>query len=280
MKMEKVTFIDNLFTTLNVFFSSSFFIYILVSIFAFFVLRKYIIDSRGEMTKKAYYLYILGVISLFIIIYSNSILKLWDKLMDNLFLNIYFPSLGIYFGIVIISIGLLITSIIKKKMPKITKKVNIFSSISVMFLFFLVMDTIVSNKIDVSADMFLYTNNKLLALIEVSTGIFALWMLGLGIIHVINKISKWFDSKESQKQVEEPIVIDINTQLPSNNEYSTLVNNLLEIKEPEQQPSKKNEEKEFLINEYKQMREYLMKVKQTNDDNYYMNNIMRDIFMR
>lgn len=278
--MEKVTFIDNLFTTLNVFFSSSFFIYILVSIFAFFVLRKYIIDSRGEMTKKAYYLYILGVISLFIIIYSNSILKLWDKLMDNLFLNIYFPSLGIYFGIVIISIGLLITSIIKKKMPKITKKVNIFSSISVMFLFFLVMDTIVSNKIDVSADMFLYTNNKLLALIEVSTGIFALWMLGLGIIHVINKISKWFDSKESQKQVEEPIVIDINTQLPSNNEYSTLVNNLLEIKEPEQQPSKKNEEKEFLINEYKQMREYLMKVKQTNDDNYYMNNIMRDIFMR
>lgn len=278
--MEKVTFIDNLFTTLNVFFSSSFFIYILVSIFAFFVLRKYIIDSRGEMTKKAYYLYILGVISLFIIIYSNSILKLWDKLMDNLFLNIYFPSLGIYFGIVIISIGLLITSIIKKKMPKITKKVNIFSSISVMFLFFLVMDTIVSNKIDVSADMFLYTNNKLLALIEVSTGIFALWMLGLGIIHVINKISKWFDSKESQKQVEEPIVIDNNAQLPSNNEYSTLVNNLLEIKEPEHQQTKKNEEKEFLINEYKQMREYLMKVKQTNDDNYYMNNIMRDIFMR
>ncbi len=278
--MEKVTFVDNLFTILNVFFSSSFFIYILVSIFAFFVLRKFIIDSYGGMTKKAYYLYILGVFFLFIIIYSNSILKVWDKLMDNLFLNIYFPSLGIYFGIVIISIGLLITSIIKKKMPKITKNINIFGAISVLFLFFLVMDTIVSNNIDVSADMFLYTNNKLLALIEVSTAIFVLWIIILGIIHVINKISKWFDFKESQKQIEESIIIDNTAQPTANNEYSTLVNNLLEIKEPEQQLVKENGEKEFLINEYKQMREYLMKVKQTNNENYYINNIMRDIFMR
>lgn len=281
--MEKVTLIGNLMTTLGVLFSSSFFFYTAVSILVFFVLKHLIISNGGEMSKKIYYGYSAAVFSLFIIIYSDSILKLWDKLMDNLFLNIYFPSLGIYIGIIIISIVMLITSIIKKKISKITKKINIISSISLLFLFFLSLDTIVSNNIDISSDTFLYTNNKLLALIEVSTGIFALWMIALGVIYCINKISNWFDIKETEKTNDQPvnnyqtIIIEEKTELPKAAEtYSSLVKNLLETKETHQEPVKTNPSKDLLINEYKEMREYLMKLKQTKNNSYYPN----DIFLR
>ena len=88
---------------------------------------------------------------------------------------LYFPSMVVYFFIMVfVNIDIIIT-IFSKKMPNLKKVVNSFVLSILYFFFMAVVSLALSNKLDLSSTVSLYTNDTILSFIQVSNLIFFFW---------------------------------------------------------------------------------------------------------
>lgn len=144
----------------------------------------------------------IGVISLICILllinYGAIIIKIFDAIIDSVFMALYFPSLRVYVCVLLISNGFFIMSIFNKKQTKINKIVNIISSVNLDFLLILIIDTVSRNNINIYEEINLYTNSILLVLLQLSMGIFTSWVLANLIISAHLKLKK-YDEPEYPK---------------------------------------------------------------------------------
>lgn len=102
--------------------------------------------------------------------------------MNNIFLFLFFPNLAVYVLVLIIINILIVRSTFSKKDSKFTKNINIIFFLLFQVIFYLIIDNVVKNNIDVYEQLSIYTNQDLLILIELSMQLFLLWVILLLII--------------------------------------------------------------------------------------------------
>lgn len=179
-------------------------IFVIVSLMI--LLITYILDKR---LNKIIYISIWGIFLLItIIFYNNVLLSIIDNLFDNLFMIIYFPSISLYFVILVVSNFFLLYSVLSKKIKRIYKTLNIINAILVNAILLFVVSIINKSNINVYDKLSVYSNSNLLVLIEFTTAIFIIWL-------IMNfSFTTYFELKKKDKkplpEMEEIIIFDEN----------------------------------------------------------------------
>ena len=141
-----------------------------------------------------------------IITNSKPLLATFDNVMNNLFMNIYFPSVEFYIFILIVMIIFAINSMLNIKVNMAYKINNISMFFITFFLFISFLITIATNNIDIFDKTSIYTNQKSIVLLQLSTSIFAIWILVNTIIYIVNIIVNRIETKQN---------VELNDVLPS-----------------------------------------------------------------
>ena len=153
----------------------------------------------------SYFLIILSVLFTF----GDVIFKLFDNLMDALFMAIYFPNFITLFCVIVLSCIMALIALISTKMYKINKVINYISFGIIQFLFALILLTIRINKINIYKDNSLYANSDVLTLMQLLIFAFIFQVISVLIINIINKATDYLNKKDSKyidKQIDELIV--------------------------------------------------------------------------
>lgn len=132
---------------------------------------------------------------LLLVNYGSILIKMIDVIIDYIFMALYFPSLPVYISVVLISNISFIISISIKRTTKIQKITNAINFALLDFIFVLLISFVNKYNINIYEEINLFTNPTLLALLELSTGIFVSWILVNLFISAHNKLKK-YDKKE------------------------------------------------------------------------------------
>ena len=176
-----------------------------ILIFVIIMLILTILYLFKKISNKKYIIFMsLSIIITFIIsiIKNYNILSsTFDNFATIFFSGIYFPSIYVYIGILLIISLAFITSVLSSKKRKIYKIIN-----SVMFIlnnifFIIVLNVIAKNNINIFEISSLYTNNSLVAILELNIILFILWIAVLTITYITNTICDKISSKQKVKEV-------------------------------------------------------------------------------
>ena len=162
--------------------------------------------------------------------------EVFDNFMTIFFSNIYFPSVYVYVGTLLIVAIAFITSMFNKMLNKIYKIINGITFVMNNILLAIILNIIAKNKIDVFTPNSLYTNINLVAVLEISIGLFVLWILSLIVVYTTSVICDRIGNKrrefviyDTNSDVEG---IDITKDTSSYNNVLTPVKVVSEVKEP------------------------------------------------
>lgn len=176
-----------------------------ILIFVIIMLILTILYLFKKISNKKYIIFMsLSIIITFII----SIIKNY-KILSNTFDNfatiffngIYFPSIYAYIGILLIISLAFITSVLSSKKRKIYKIINSVIFILNNIFFIIVLNVIAKNNINIFEISSLYTNNSLVAILELNIILFILWIAVLTITYITNTICDKISSKQEVKEV-------------------------------------------------------------------------------
>ena len=170
-------------------------------------------NKRNSKRRKLVYIISSAVILvLMIAFYHGSLASIFDYMMNNLFIAIYFPNLAIYFAAIIIMNIILWVSLFSFKTTNIIKKVNVVIYVIMNYLLALLLSVINTNKLDIFNQASVYGNNDARALIELSSFVFVIWIIFL----VIYKLILIYLRKDYKPKVKKVIVKKTVKKLPDN----------------------------------------------------------------
>lgn len=171
-----------------------------------------------------------------IVINYKELAEVFDNFMTIFFSNIYFPSVYVYVGTLLIVAIAFITSMFNKMLNKIYKIINGITFVMNNILLAIILNIIAKNKIDVFTPNELYTNINLVAVLEISIGLFVLWILSLIVVYTTSVICDRIGNKrrefviyDTNSDVEG---IDITKDTSSYNNVLTPVEAVSEVKKP------------------------------------------------
>lgn len=168
--------------------------------------------------QKIYLIFLVLTTMLITITYHAPLNNLFDYMMNNLFIAIYFPTLAIYFAAIIITNIIVIISIFNFKTSEIIRKTNIVVFILMNYLLALTLNVINREKLDVFTQSSIYSNKTATALIELSSILFIIWIIFLIIYKIIIIILK----KEYKPKVKRIIIRRSIKKLPKNYEAKNI----------------------------------------------------------
>lgn len=179
---------------------------------------------------------LLLILGIDIVINYKELAEVFDNFMTIFFSNIYFPSVYVYVGTLLIVAIAFITSMFNKMLNKIYKIINGITFVMNNILLAIILNIIAKNKIDVFTPNELYTNINLVAVLEISIGLFVLWVLSLIVVYTTSVICDRIGNKRREfvtcdinSDVEG---IDITKDTSSYNNVLTSVEAVSEVKEP------------------------------------------------
>lgn len=179
---------------------------------------------------------LLLILGIDIVINYKELAEVFDNFMTIFFSNIYFPSVYVYVGTLLIVAIAFVTSMFNKMLNKIYKIINGITFVMNNILLVIILNIIAKNKIDVFTPNELYTNINLVAVLEISIGLFVLWVLSLIVVYTTSVICDRIGNKRREfvtcdinSDVEE---IDITKDTSSYNNVLTPVEAVSEVKEP------------------------------------------------
>ncbi len=179
---------------------------------------------------------LLLILGIDIVINYKELAEVFDNFMTIFFSNIYFPSVYVYVGTLLIVAIAFITSMFNKMLNKIYKIINGITFVMNNILLVIILNIIAKNKIDVFTPNELYTNINLVAVLEISIGLFVLWVLSLIVVYTTSVICDRIGNKRRElvtcdinSDVEG---IDITEDTSSYNNVLTPVEAVSEVKEP------------------------------------------------
>lgn len=179
---------------------------------------------------------LLLILGIDIVINYKELAEVFDNFMTIFFSNIYFPSVYVYVGTLLIVAIAFITSMFNKMLNKIYKIINGITFVMNNILLVIILNIIAKNKIDVFTPNSLYTNINLVAVLEISIGLFVLWVLSLIVVYTTSVICDRIGNKRREfvtcdinSDVEG---IDITKDTSSYNNVLTPVEAVSEVKEP------------------------------------------------
>lgn len=179
---------------------------------------------------------LLLILGIDIVINYKELAEVFDNFMTIFFSNIYFPSVYVYVGTLLIVAIAFITSMFNKMLNKIYKIINGITFVMNNILLVIILNIIAKNKIDVFTPNELYTNINLVAVLEISIGLFVLWVLSLIVVYTTSVICDRIGNKRR-----ELVTCDINSDVEgidiikdtsSYNNVLTPVEAVSEVKEP------------------------------------------------
>ena len=263
--MSKLSLLDKL----KIFFEISkgtswiFVVIIILLVVGFIFLKN---NKKNEnLSKIVYRAFALTVLALIIITYHAPLNNLFDYMMNNLFIVIYFPNLAIYLAAIIITNIILWISLFNYKTSENIKRLNIIIYLIQNYLLILIFNVINKNKLDIFSQESIYKNTNATALIELSSIIFIIWIIFLIIYKVIliylrkdykPKVKKVLVKKEIKKLPENYISIDVPEYV-----YGNIPNKVIIKEEPKEEI--KVYEDMLTLEDYKQILELLKKKKKT-----------------
>lgn len=191
---------------------------------------------------------------------KDKMISVTNNLVNNLFINFYFPSIYVYLFIMIFSGFVFMFILLNKKISKIYKIVTNVYFYILNFIFILFVDVILKNDIDIFSKESLFTNNICLSLLELSTLLFFVYLVFVTLICITNYLISLVESKKTVI-VEENNIGKLNLEVSV--EDKTIENNFLE------QPISFNQlvDKLNLIEENKEKENIVMNVSKNNIDN-------------
>lgn len=219
--MTKMSFLDKLGVLVDVSKSSGLFI---VAIFIIGIIGYllYSINKKNIKNARRIYVGVALVILVFILIaYNSSLIDMFDYMMNNFFIAVYFPNVAIYLGALIITNIILYISIFNYKVSKLIKNINIIVYCILNYILILILNIIVSKKLDVFTQASIYQNKQAQALIELSSVIFIVWILFLIIYRIIMIYLK--------KEYKEPVKIK---KVYVKEKVETLPSNISKVEAP------------------------------------------------
>lgn len=259
--MVEFTLLEKVKTIFSLIFSSPLFLVLLFGLILIIIDIKFI-SKQDKATKWLYTFISIIIIGILIYMYYDSILEVFNTISKNIVTMIYFPSVLNYIVMLVISLGILIYSLANKKIKSNIRVYNSIVFTANMYLFFLILDEIDNNEVDLASKISIYSNDHLMILFEVSVSIFALWIISLILIKIIN----YFLNKNNKvKEVVEEIEMPKKIVIPKEEAIEMPI-----IKEePKPEPKieyvvveKKNDNDMFTLDEYRQMRAILEVIKE------------------
>ena len=151
---------------------------------------------------------LLLILGIDIVINYKELAEVFDNFMTIFFSNIYFPSVYVYVGTLLIVAIAFITSMFNKMLNKIYKIINGITFVMNNILLVIILNIIAKNKIDVFTPNELYTNINLVAVLEISIGLFVLWVLSLIVVYTTSVICDRIGNKKR-----EFVTCDINSDV-------------------------------------------------------------------
>ena len=183
--MSKLSLLDKLKVLSDVTSSSGLFIVAIVILIA---LTALLITTNTKTKKISSFVCIAiygAIIIVSILFYREELFELFDYMMNNFFIAIYFPNLAIYFAAIVTTNIILWISIFNRKITKWIRTINTIIFCFIHYLLVLIINIITTNKLDVFDQTSIYENQEALALIELSSTIFVVWILFLIIYKII-----------------------------------------------------------------------------------------------
>lgn len=212
--MSKLSFMDKLKILLEV--SKSSYLYIL-GIIVLVVIGILFFKSNKQNEKKYKRIYIgiiLTIIIYIIIRYQSSLGNMYEYMMDNLFIAIYFPNIAIYLAAIIGMNIILWISLFNYRTSESIKRLNIIIYLIMNYLLILILGIIQKEHLDVFTQNSVYTNEKATALIELSSAIFVGWIIFL----ILYKVILIYIRKDYKEKVKKVIIKKKVKKLPENYE--------------------------------------------------------------
>ena len=208
--MSDYSFIERIKTIFDMVSSSSFFI----ALFIILVLAALVLILNNKLKNKiAKYLILISyalIIILVIYKYSKYISNLNDSFVNKIFSLMYFPNIISYICMLIISILVIIRTFVKKDYDKVLKIGNILCFSGIEFLFVLVLEIVKDGNIDIYSISSVYANEKLLILLQASSGVFFVWMGILLFYYIVEKLAVKAENKNdiSVRTTAKPVKIN------------------------------------------------------------------------
>ena len=217
--------------------------------------------KNEELSKIVYRVFALVVLALMIITYHAPLNNLFDYMMNNLFIVIYFPNLAIYLAAIIITNIILWISLFNYKTSENIKRLNIVIYLIMNYLLVLIFNVINKNKLDIFSQESIYKNRNATALIELSSIIFVLWIIFL----IIYKIILIYLKKDYKPKVKKVLVKKEIKKLPENFNnieipsyvYGNIPTKVKVEPDPKEEKLKQVYEDMLTLEDYKQILEIL-----------------------
>lgn len=199
--MKEFSLVDKLEILMELISSSSLFlVFSMLSIFFLISLIVCIITNK-KINKWLFIIIAILVGIILIVNYGAVFITILNKILDSIFMALYFPSFSIYICMLIIANIAFIFSVFSKKQLKLRRIVNIIQVLMLDLFLILVIDVVSKNNINIYEPITLYSNQILLVLLQLSMGLFVSNILINLLISAKIKLEK-YDKKEYPKMPE------------------------------------------------------------------------------
>ena len=242
--MIQSNILEQIKTLWNIFTSNKNFVMIGITSLVFLIIILLTSYFGGKkITKIITFTIYLIVIGTLIYFFHTEVFMLVDYLINNIFILLFFPNLAIYTLILIIVNIIMIRSIVLKY-GKVLKFINAIFFVIFNIIFYLIIDNVIKNKVNIYEQLSIYTNNNLLILIQISMYLFIIWLVVLLINYIASKLVK-------DKVVKEE-VIPKEEVVPTISKVKEVTPNTIVVTEKEVEEIKnlRNEKEKNIYNEY------------------------------
>lgn len=188
--MTQTTILEKLKIVFDVSMSSKLFIAVIAFIILLAVVALKTNKKNVQRGKLVYGLTYAAILIAILILYHESLGKMFDYMMNNFFIVLYFPNVAVYLAAIIITNIILLVSVFNFKTPKLVRNINIVVYGIIHYLLALVLNVISENKLDIFSQVSVYGNKDAQAIIEFSSAIFIIWIIFLIFYKIIRKYQK------------------------------------------------------------------------------------------
>lgn len=206
--MSKMTFMDKLSVLLNISLSSKLFIalFIVLIIIGIVLIKN---NNNEQKNKKIYLVITIFISALVIFTFNTSLAKMFDYMMNNFFIIIYFPNIAIYLAAIIATNIILFVSIISNKTSKVIKNINIIVYTFINYLLVLLLFTVNKSGLDLFSQSSIYQNEAATALIELTSIVFIVWVIFLVLYKLIlSYLRKGEEISEDTARIRKKILME------------------------------------------------------------------------
>lgn len=206
--MTQTTILDKLKVILDVSMSSKLFIAVILFIILITLVSLTTNRKNVKRTKIIYGLTYLIIIATIIVFYYDSLGKMFDYMMNNFFIVLYFPNVAVYLAAIIITNIIVLVSVFNFKTPKLVRNINVIIYGIINYLLALVLNVVTKNNLDIFSQTSIYGNESAQAIIEISSTIFMIWLAFL----VIYKMIRMYQKKD--EPVKRKVIVKKVRKLP------------------------------------------------------------------